>query len=129
MDPFGQIAATMERIATDDTTAASREERLREVRGQLSDLLGQADSYLGRAEKAGQSEASNRARAVLQARARADIRESLIQTGQSEDVLDAEGLLSHGELDRLGEEGLLEEYAVELQKHLAGGGARGQAAR
>jgi hypothetical protein len=121
VDPFGQIAATMERIATDGTPPADKKARLLEVKNGLDSLLGQADSYIGRVNKAAESRVSNAARAVLQVRARADLRESLLQTGQSEDVLDAEGFLSHGELDRLAEEGLLEEYAAELQKGVAHG--------
>lgn len=113
-NPFDKIAVELERITTDGTSAADRAARLRGVKGQLQDLLGQADRYIADVGKAAQSELSNAARAVLQARARADLREGMIESGHSEEVLDAEGMLSHAELDRLSEEGLLEETVVAL---------------
>lgn len=109
------LRALVERLATGDASDAGRRRRLSDLRGDLSALLGQVDSMVGSRELAREGQAVARKIDVARARQRADIREELEREGRfTGEQLDALGYLSHGRLDELESDGLLESALAEL---------------
>ena len=110
LDPLVAIQTELQVTAADPTLdPLERGLKLRDMRGRLVDLLGSCDELLGRVTRVQESEASEQARHLLWARRNADLRESLLEEGVLSEVdLDGAGFLSHVEIDRLEEEGLLE---------------------
>lgn len=115
LDPLEALRAEIEEVAADDSQeVAVRTARLMEFRGDLVSLLGSIDTYVGdNAVEADGSRAPEVQEAVERLRENADIRETLLGRGMSDPaVLDDLMIWSHEELDKLAEEGLLEESAL-----------------
>lgn len=91
-----------------------RRAKLRVLRGDVESLLGRIDGYLADEDLGREAATLRRDAQARLARANATLRESMITRGMATpEALDAEGMLSHDELDALEEEGLLEP-ALEL---------------
>jgi hypothetical protein len=89
---------------------SERAAKLRSLRGRIGSLLGEADRYLSDAHRVREAEAMGLERQRLEARGDADLREAALRNGDlTAEELDESGILSHAELDRLEEEGLLDE--------------------
>ena len=118
VDPISELQRQVEAtLANSALDAADKQVKLRDLRGRIVGLLGATDHALGRVEAIRESEASAQARLVWWARSNADLREGLLEDGDvTEAELDAAGMLSHAELDRLYEEGLLLEAVTGLVK-------------
>jgi len=110
LDPLVAIQTELQATAADPSLdPLERGIKLRDMRSRIVDLLGSCDELLGRVSRVAESEASEQARHLLWARGNADLREALLASGELSEVdLDAAGYLSHVEIDRLEEEGLLE---------------------
>jgi hypothetical protein len=90
--------------------AGERAAKLRSIRGRISSLLGEADRHLSDAHRVREAEAMGLERLRLEARGDADLREAALADGDlTAEELDESGFLGHAELDRLEEEGLLDE--------------------
>lgn len=111
-DPVQELRARAEQIAADpqlDPGAKSR--KLTALRDDVAGVAGVITQHLGDAELTREAQTSVAARQKLRARENATIRETLLARGDaSEEQLDEMGYVSHAELDRLGEEGLLEAF-------------------
>lgn len=118
VDPLTAIRQQLEDCLADpDLETSERVARLRDLRERIIDLVGVADRYLSSTEQLRESAASAQARDLLWARGNADLRETLIDSGEWEArELDEAGFLSHRELDRLDEEGLLVEAVAALRR-------------
>lgn len=113
-DSLGDIRAEIDRVGSDPgLTATVKASRLRQIRQQLANLVGECDRRLGDQTKLRMAESARAAEEVLRMRAAADTRERLLKQGFEPAKLDAQGFLSHEELDRLSEEGLLQEAALQ----------------
>lgn len=120
VDPLSDLRAQLDAAASDPSlTPGERALKLRGLRERLVDLAGTADRYLGDLQNLRESEASDLARDLLWARGRADLRETLVREGSDPHELDEAGYLSHDELDRLAEEGLLVEALSTIKKILS----------
>lgn len=116
-DPFEQLREQVEEIQSDPgIDPTEKAQKLQHLRDGLYDLLGTVARYLGDAELGREAQASGATRARLRAFQNATIREALIARGEATaEELDKMGYLSHAELDRLQEEGLLEAKLEELE--------------
>lgn len=86
-----------------------------EMRQALVDLLGHVDEYIADAEHEETAGPAQIEQAISFARSNADLREEMLRRRMmSATALDEANMLSHAELDRLADEGLLEEAALEL---------------
>lgn len=119
VDVFGELRSQVRSAALDHTLdPGDRYARLTTLRERMSDVLGELDRYRSDAQRIREAASSSQAREVLWARANADVREELLELGEfTAATLDEMGLLSHGELDRLHEEGLLEETVTSIARH------------
>ena len=118
-DIFGELRSEIRSAALDHTVGPTdRHARLTALRRPLMDALGELDRYRADAQNVREAQAGEHAEEVAWARSNASIRDELIEAGEmtAEDA-DAMGMLSHAELDRLQEEGLLEEAVASLALH------------
>lgn len=117
-DPFEQLRQQVEEIQSDPgLDATEKAQKLQHFRDGLDELQGLVARYSGDAELSREAGASGAVRAKLRARQNATIREALIARGEATpDELDKMGYLSHTELDKLQEEGLLEAKLEELER-------------
>lgn len=117
-DIFGVLRGRLEAIARDsESDATSRVAKLRAMRDELLSAAGVADSYLGDVNLEREAQAQEIKQALIEARERADIRErALFEELATPEQLDAEGFLSHQELDYLEEEGLLIEEVLGFER-------------
>lgn len=113
MDVFGELRDEIRSVAMDHTLApAERHEKLTALRGPIADALGELDRYAAADNNLREADASTPLAEVEWVRRNASLREELIRMGElTESALDEMGVYSHAELDRLEEEGLLEEAA------------------
>lgn len=118
-DVFGELQTQIRSAALDHTLdPGDRYAKLSTLREHLTDALGELDRYRSDAQRVREADAGQAAREVLWARKNADIRETLLELGEYDaSELDEMGLLSHQELDRLAEEGLLEEAVQSIARH------------
>ena len=114
-DQVTAVRALLDDIVGNDSTGpATRLRRLREVRGDLSFLVGQADSYIASHEKRRDAAEFDTVIAELGARQNADAREAIIRDGgATPDELDQLGVPSHPALDAMVEDGTLAEALEE----------------
>jgi thioredoxin reductase len=113
LDDFArQIDAVAYDPSLDDR---ARHETLRYLRSLLTDLTGRIDTALAEGEKLQQALAGAQKEVVREARDNADYREAMLSRAMATpEELDSWGFVAHEELDRLAEEGLLEEAALLL---------------
>lgn len=104
--------------------------KLRILRERLVDLVGRADRHLGHLNQLDEAEMAAGARAELRARDQAVLREHLLERLDPE-LVESVALLSREEIDRLEEEGLLEEaiamairHPFDTEKHPHGAGGK-----
>lgn len=116
-DPFGTLRDELEEIVGDSAIEpGDKVAKLRHLADEAKNFLGVAQRHLSDAENLREARASVGAHRVLRAREDADARKEALKRGlATEDELDALGLMSHDELDRLSEEGLLEQRLAELE--------------
>lgn len=116
-----EIRAQIEQVAFDpELSDAARSAILTDLRGRLTELAGRIDQYLRESDKLRQGEASVQEAALNEVRRNADLREELLRRAlAAPEELDSWGFVSHEELDRLAEEGLLEEAAEKLAARAA----------
>lgn len=99
------LAAT---VASSDLSDAERARAIRRLRDDLSELVGQADRYLGDTDLAREASASSRQARLAEAYENAGVREQALKRGlASEPELDALGYFSRDDLDRMAEDGTL----------------------
>lgn len=102
------LRTLIERSAAGDRDAAAVR-RLGDLRADVAALLGQIDQYLNGRQLQQEGAALTRKLDLERARQRADIREELEAEGRFDGkTLDSLGYLSHGRLDELDRDGLLE---------------------
>lgn len=120
-DSLAELRAEIEEVAADGSLSPqARTARLQEFRGDLTELLGTIDTYVADNVVEAQGEQSTPFD-VARLRENADIREALIERGQTtEEAADAAMLYSHEHLDDLAEEGLLEEAAFHVAAFMGG---------
>lgn len=116
--PAAQVTAVRELlddiVGDASTGPATRLRRLREVRADLSFLLGQADTYVASHEMRREAAAFDAVTAELGARQNADAREAMIRAGGATgEQLDQLGVPSHAALDAMVEDGTLAEALEE----------------
>lgn len=112
MDGFGLIRDEVESVVSDPALdAGAKKRRLLSISGRLVSLAGLVSGYVGDQSLVQEAESGDHARKVLLMRANADARDALVEMGHDPDELLAQGFLSHDEIDRLAEEGLLAEAA------------------
>jgi len=118
VDAIAELRGQIDAAVADHTLdPADRYAKLSALRSELAPLLGEIDRRRADMQKVKEAEASGQAREVLWARSNASLRETLIERGElDEAVADAMGMLSHAELDRLEEEGLLEEAIMGIAR-------------
>lgn len=91
---------------------ADRYRKLTALRSPIAAVLGEIDRYRAGDQNLREAGASEALKEVEWVRRNASLRDRLIEEGEMEpETLDEMGILSHAELDRLEEEGLLEEAA------------------
>lgn len=91
---------------------SERHEKLSALRVPLADALGELDTYMAADQGLREADASSAISEVEWLRRNASLRDELVRMGElSEEALDEAGVWSHEQLDRLEEEGLLEEAA------------------
>lgn len=114
-DPWRAVEAEVERAAQDDALSPdARLAKLRLYRDDLNDLLGRVDTYVGDLELIREGRDSVYREMVQEAREDASLRESLLERGMATpEELDAQGYLTHDDLDKLAEEHLLEAWLYE----------------
>jgi hypothetical protein len=126
-DPVAEIRSQLEAAALDAELAPrERAAKLRDMRGMLRDLAGVADRYLRGAQKLVEALESDEARDVLWIRGQASLREALQANGVAAEELEEAGMPTHEELDRLEDEGLLDEAANAIALKSRTGGAVGK---
>jgi predicted ABC-type ATPase len=117
-DPYGALRAEIDRAA--QRTDLSPDEQAKFLRGwrdDLVDLLGVIDTYLGDVEKVREALDPAYQETVLGLREDANIRDELLARGlATPENLDEHGYLSHVDLDKLIEEGLLDEWITQLRE-------------
>lgn len=112
MDAFQLIEDELESIVGDPSLDASaKQQRLRAISGRLMGLQGRVSSYMGDQALVREAQAGDHPRKVLAMRANADARDQLVGLGHDPEELAAQGFVSHDDLDKLAEEGLLAEAA------------------
>jgi hypothetical protein len=118
VDAIAELRGQVDAAALDHTLDPSeRYAKLTALRAELEPLLGEIDRRRSDAQKVREAEAAGQSREVLWARRNASLRESMIEKGELDaETADEAGMLSHDELDRLQEEGLLEEAVIGLAR-------------
>lgn len=112
-DGFTQISDEIESAISDPSLdAAAKQMRLRSISSRLQSLLGRASSYRGDQALVQEAQAGDHARTVLAMRANADAHDHLVAEGHLPEDLKAQGFVTHADLDKLDEEGLLSEAAA-----------------
>lgn len=107
-DPLTVLRDQVENaIADPSLEPVERVARLRDLRERMVDIVGVADSYIGSVSRLREAVSSRSARDVLWVRRQADLREQAEADGSLEEWVAP----THAELNRLQEEGLLEEVA------------------
>ncbi len=121
VDVFGELRDEIRSVGLDHTLSPSqRHEKLSALRVPLADALGELDRYRAADQGLREADASAAISEVEWVRRAASIREELIEAGElTAEALDEMGMLSHRELDRLEEEGLLEEAAGSIAERYA----------
>jgi hypothetical protein len=131
VDDLADLAVQLNSAASEQVSPADRVASLRRLRdrlltvrdhglydrGEVTSLLGQADSYIGSLELQREGEAMGQELAKVWAREDADIRELLIADGTATPE-ELAGWMSHDELDAASRDGTLEEGVVGLFKEL-----------
>lgn len=113
--PLEDLAAQLHRISNGDGAAADKTAALTDLRERINDVLGEADRLIAMQHRVREAEAVGSRRTRLVARENAGLREEALAGGLLEEAeLDEAALLSHGELDRLREEGLEPEAMEQL---------------
>jgi hypothetical protein len=117
-DPLTVLRNEIATIAEDPgLDAGERAAAYRALRRRMQDALGELETYAGDADLARTAHARAVASEVARVRENADIREELIRRGAATaEDMDAIGYLAHDEIDRLLQEGLLEEAVAYQEK-------------
>ena len=112
IDPWSGVKQEIERAAQDDTLSAdARIAKLRVYRDDLNDWLGRIDSYVGDLELVREGREPAYREQVLEMREDASMRALLLERGlATPEELDGLGMLSHEDIEKLEEEGLLDEW-------------------
>lgn len=114
-DPIRALRSEAEAIVADGSLdPATKGSKLRVIEEGLNEALGAVRTLRGDLQLRDEAAGSVSARAKLRARSNADIREQLVASGRAQpDQLDEMGYVSHQELDRLDEEGLMEAFIAD----------------
>lgn len=123
LDPFGALQAEIEEVSQrEDLDPSVRLQKLRAWEEDLTDLLGTIGKYTGDLQLVQEAVGPAYHSQVMGLREDADIRRVVIERGLTTDEeMDAAGVLSHADIDRLTEERLLDYWVAEVTLLEAGG--------
>lgn len=115
IDPWSGVKEEIERAAQNDALSAdARIAKLRVYRGDLNDWLGRLDSYIGDLELVREGREPAYREQVQEMREDANVRGLLLERGlATPEELDELGMLSHEDIAKLDEEGLLDAWVAE----------------
>lgn len=117
MDAIAELLAQIQQTANSNLDPADRTAALTDLRERIVDVVAECDRHLALGHRGREAEASQQVRSRIAARGIAEARSLLVEEFAPAE-LDAAAVLSHDELDRLQEEGLLDEAAGEIVRNV-----------